>query len=806
MLYRKYKNPGTSNHRSNAHRSTGKYKQRKYPSRIIDSHSIHTMDPFNQIFEYLPVHRIAVCKTHKQGIIKSQLGTHLNTKHQEYTAHMRRKIIVAVEQASSLQPWASQPDDVVYPSRDSAPLPHLPVYKDGLQCERCDQIVRQKRSIQRHCRTEHGWGTRGSGIQPMWTVVACQKLHGAGPLGQLFQVNAEQAAPSVTFDPDSAISQAIDASFTQATAQLDELDAKNNDAIEADTNRYEYSQWLARAGWARHLKGLSREWLLTMAKKPAYSERALFEICLAVRMVIWRAQQVSQSSAVGMPAMMYINRREFGGDARSEKPFNASQTRNTMIKYSNIWLEIIAYIWRTHELPVVSPRSDEEVEGHRPPYHMSGKQNACMDRIKRVVGNRRAEDWFEELEDSEEDDIDDAQQEELEGHVLEFILSLMNQGLGDDEYNSALLSGLAVLGISGGSGWLNPLIYTPKQSAIITTTRMLVLYRAHQFHQSDVERLTRQGYGLNDAKALAQTILSYVQEMASQFMTLMQFNGRSTPMDTILRLRSFGLKIRFTTNSEGVIDWIGETLLYGHVQFSMPQLRSMIHGMIASAQQHIWAKLMLLQVDNEGAVTGPTALPDIHWDRLVDNAAEQRVGWSFMDDPRNKNATSVDDPKQWLRQHVVNEKTIRCQFVDTEASRAALATGRRVVWVKDRVQAYGQAMREARRMLAALVHMTGGAPPRATELVTVQYRNSVNGDSRGIFIEDGLVVFVTKYHKNIGQTGQGKVIHRYVPREVGALVVYYLWFITPFWWAVQVATYGKAMDRGTYMWEPQPEA
>ncbi|KAH5546576.1 hypothetical protein HBI26_254300 [Parastagonospora nodorum] len=114
-------------------------------------------------------------------------------------------------------------------------------------------------------------------------------------------------------------------------------------------------------------------------------------------------------------------------------------------------------------------------------------------------------------------------------------------------------------------------------------------------------------------------------------------------------------------------------------------------------------------------------------------------------------------------------------------------------------------MKKARQSLAALVHMTGGAPPRGSELVAVQYKNSANGDSRGIFIEDGAVVFVTKYHKNIGQTGQGKVIHRYVPREVGELVVFYLWFIMPFWRQVCRSSGVGDVDRSGYVWEPQPE-
>jgi hypothetical protein len=47
------------------------------------------------------------------------------------------------------------------------------------------------------------------------------------------------------------------------------------------------------------------------------------------------------------------------------------------------------------------------------------------------------------------------------------------------------------------------------------------------------------------------------------------------------------------------------------------------------------------------------------------------------------------------------------------------------------------------------MHMTGGAPPRSSKLVTIKYRNSTNRDSYEIFIKDRAVVFMTKYHKNI---------------------------------------------------------
>lgn len=82
------------------------------------------------------------------------------------------------------------------------------------------------------------------------------------------------------------------------------------------------------------------------------------------------------------------------------------------------------------------------------------------------------------------------------------------------------------------------------------------------------------------------------------------------------------------------------------------------------------------------------------------------------------------------------------------------------MWRKDRVEAYRRAMGLFRQALAALVHMTSGLPCRGSELVTIQYKNSANGDSRGVFIEGGLVAVVTAYDKNIGSSGKSKVIHR----------------------------------------------
>ena len=43
-----------------------------------------------------------------------------------------------------------------------------------------------------------------------------------------------------------------------------------------------------------------------------------------------------------------------------------------------------------------------------------------------------------------------------------------------------------------------------------------------------------------------------------------------------------------------------------------------------------------------------------------------------------------------------------------------------------------------------------------------------------IFVEEGLVSTITTYYKGYSVIGSTKIIYRYLPKEVGELVVYYL--------------------------------
>jgi hypothetical protein len=63
-----------------------------------------------------------------------------------------------------------------------------------------------------------------------------------------------------------------------------------------------------------------------------------------------------------------------------------------------------------------------------------------------------------------------------------------------------------------------------------------------------------------------------------------------------------------------------------------------------------------------------------------------------------------------------------------------------------------------------------------------------------------MVTFMMVYHKGFHASNDVKIIHRYVPREVGELVVWYIWLVMLFidqlaaWQAAQAAQGSWAME------------
>ena len=129
---------------------------------------------------------------------------------------------------------------------------------------------------------------------------------------------------------------------------------------------------------------------------------------------------------------------------------------------------------------------------------------------------------------------------------------MFDHALQDREFESGIISAAAVLGLEvEREGWKSALTYTPTLSAIITTMRALVVYKAYRERQVIVEGLLAQGLSKTQAKRQALAVVEGVDASVKRFMTLRSFSGMISPMDRLLHQRTYGLRIRYTTKAEG---------------------------------------------------------------------------------------------------------------------------------------------------------------------------------------------------------------------------------------------------------------
>ena len=106
--------------------------------------------------------------------------------------------------------------------------------------------------------------------------------------------------------------------------------------------------------------------------------------------------------------------------------------------------------------------------------------------------------------------------------------------------------------------------------------------------------------------------------------------------------------------------------------------------------------------------------------------------------------------------------------------------------------------------LFLLIHITGGQPARIPEILTVRYRNFFHDKPRNIFIEDGLVTFVTCYHKGYAISGEQKIIYRYLLYKVSLIVVRYLWLVLLFIERLE-SLYCFSYGLSAFLWSSQSQ-
>lgn len=784
----------------------------------------------SDLFFTSPQLQVVICRKCEHAVRRDEVATHLTSTHHRVPRPVAHHIEVTVQQWDHIE---DPPNVQSWPAAVEQPIPGLPVHHDGLLCLRCESyICRSQEVMRKHWQTDHQWAPhrhRGRPKQSDMPQVQSELSRASQPVSyqRVFKSRAGSHfirvwQPFPDSDPDPqpiAPAEAAAQLIQQWKAIQAEQQAARHTVIEAG-DLDEATPWLNRTGWARYMRGLPLRPVVESMDRPADDAVGDDGTALAIWCAMDRLAQVSQRIA---KASGHILRIEIARTKQAESPHDPlmAYMRDVDIhRHVEPWQRILMFFART--------QVDHEWES--PSYEFTERQQRSWDNLWRIT---QAQQCIPASADPMDTDEEPFELQPTEIALLEFCIDLLRQKIRNDEYGCALVCATAVLG-RGPRAWDTPENFPPKISSLIKIARFMVLHKAlrldpdsveirRQFASQDSRRAFRgdmveldaeyinevdEGYSSSpppDSEPVSsspapshmlgrltqeqrlyprRTFAEWVRHLVESFMV----RGTNGPVHWWLDLRTYGMKVFFNTPAEGHIGWkSGNELLYKQIHFTMGDFRGFVHGLVGSLRGILFEQLLF---------STTSQVPTIAIEDLYDDPTQSRADWSFLNDTRTRWPVNG---REWLIQRVAQEPALRKRLIESDGRGFRMRA----------IDRFFVDVSRFREQLAVLVHVTAGQPSRGPELMSIRHRNSER-EYRNIFIEDGMVVFVSRYHKGFHVRNDTKVIHRYLPREVGELVVWYLWLVLPFVEGLQEyqrrqrGTSAKQERRAEYIWSPDP--
>ena len=604
-----------------------------------------------------------------------------------------------------------------------------------------------------HCRNKHGWVNRqkrgrisrlqAQGCQVPWTTgIHCQRFFKSGHASGWFEV----ARPAQGQESPAEEEQGFDI-LAQAEAELED---EPTEYIEEQSQQVEPNRWLNRVGWHVHLQGLDRHQLLQARGALSDDEVELGRICEGVDRMAEAGRDVVLQLTIGNAALFQLNSNTAGSKAR--KPFHAHVGEDTWARYTEVVKTVFRIILRAEEWP----------KKERPPYRLTPQQRRRLEEMRQEAGTEQDQD-----------------QDELDRAVLEFFIALLDHGYKHGPYESALLSALAVMGLDAKGGWMEPFDYTQKYSAVVKMARFAVALQS-QLERAAAEKALEQA-GATEDERWEQTpaIYGIMGDKTSRYMKRVADGGTPTPMDWILEARSYGMTMQFSRTIEGKVSWEGDEINFQRISLKMPQVREMLHGMIAEMRRDIMVLAGMPGSDTQ-------ALPAIPWGDIKDDHSDRTPGYFFFKDDRNK--SWARDWRGFVRKAIQGQPRSRTKWF-----------GGRSELKETAVKEYSVKFEVFREKLLAMMHILGGQPGRGPEILSIRLWNTSQAGTRNVFVDRGMVSFVTTYHKIMWRMDNLHVIFRYIPRELGELFVWWAGLVLPFMQQLQNILKGST-DKSAFVW------
>jgi hypothetical protein len=735
------------------------------------------------LFEYLPDFKIQICIPCGHAISPGSLKGHLRRNHGNHAQlHSRDGLQKVVDQLLQVPVIDPHKEPITVPEPGRAHFPCLPRFR-GLRCPHCIHICLSERTLLTHMSAKHPSGQKPGRKaktaippEPVPRIeVDCQRFFLRRQGSSFFQVTFVPLKEEVqeqrrlremrqVLSKEDYIRFHIEQQINTIQDELQSVEA----CILDNQAPNEVSPWLEMTRWPRYLH---RKDMLIVARLARLPDSSTEPELACLTQSLERVVQASHASVCEDKINVFDQARinSFIRQRRAfDRPLMVKLQKSTWRTYIGVWKCLICFARRTS-------RPDCPIElAHR----LTPKQLTLLDQFF-----EQAHGLLECQKDGSEGRSPTQApperekacvqlQDRLDDLCLQFCISLLDHVLRGDLFESVVVGFFAAKGINEDKQILKEAYdYTPTLSAFIKVAQMLVIQRS--VRGAETGEVEHPGDLLDD--------------MRDRFL----LHGTHSPFNWALRLRAYGKKIRNSTTSLGYIYWSedNEKLFYKDIELSMVGLRDFVRIQVQLAQKEL-RELLLVHPDEqlEGTV------PHLRLRNLKDNLAKADSGWNFLKDVRNESELPKGD--RWILDRVMMQDWLQDEFLEIKEDG-------KLRWRTESAQRYLDGDMQFLLRLALVIQLVWGCPARLGELFSLLHSNSPFGHRRSIAIEDGMVGTVTTYHKGYSVSGCTKIIHRYLPLEVGELLVYYIWLVLPFLHHLRQLALRKTERPSPFLWPPE---
>lgn len=684
-------------------------------------------------------YNILVCTQCKKSLTNTGITNHIRNSHPEIDSAVGEAL--EGKYASVL----FSPNETLNPPPESCPIPFLPIVS-GYSCPLCIYCIPDVYRLVRHLRTVH---------QSVWSEQACPRAQlqtwYCGNSSRYFsihddkrhccstsicsdgRINTSQLSMNVESKVESKLEAHMRLLSQYGSFSLDRAFPKNL----ADSDAYERTPldaWLEKTKWVEHFHTIELARVVEVREelvKQVQRDGALFMVHNAVGEMLQEGYDLIPEVSEELLFLL----RQIKSDEEPNIPFRRPQKKATHKRYVKCWQDFVSFL--------VFQSADVFSQYHLGMLNLTNTQRDLICQIISYLPNSAGTPSGSPVPAY-------SHSISLTALIRNLSLACIEQDVWVNCFQSPLLHYLAVLGINENNcAYHDAYSYTGYLASIAYCARLVMI-------QSCIH--------LSNESLFANVRLSPCEVFKQQKAKYMMCR-KETPMSRILDQLGYGMKIQQQTGGRQLVIYSEEKdeLIFSGVSIRVDMIRNLLQQTLSRAKSLLIDSLFLPEDFEE---TLSSIIPTLRDDTSCGH---------------NGASLASQNPKVV---QLMQAQMIKRFLTDAYSPNDSVTTRKIFISGTEKVSPAARFEFEEKRVqfleyLLLLMHMTGGGPPRGTEMSTLQFANS-HVRHRNVFFLAGELLFVTSYHKGQSRYGTQKYIPRFLPDAVGRLLLAYLLYLIPF--------------------------